>query len=126
MGPSATAVTAGLPTATSWYMNPYFMASFGAVVALGFVIFALAYFVFVKLKVGATSQPSVIEIKPEDRCGTCGMTTEMISKLMPCRAHEGLSVRVTTIDKWIESHEKDYREIRQRVDAIERGDKRAK
>jgi hypothetical protein len=115
MGPAA--VATGLPTATSWYMNPYFMASFGAVVALGFVLFALAYFVFVKLKVG---QAPVV-VSPEDRCGTCGLTQEMISRMIPCRDHGTMAVRIETVEKWQGRHDEDYRELMRRVNALEKG-----
>jgi len=124
MEPTAVATSAmasGLPSATSWYMNPYFMASFGAVVALGFVLFALAYFVFVKLKVG---QPAQVSILPEDRCNTCGLTAEMISKMVPCKEHGETQTRLKSLENWKEEHGGDYRELRRRVDAIERGDKR--
>jgi hypothetical protein len=104
----------GLPTATSWYMNPYFMASFGAVVALGFVLFALAYFVFVKLKVGQTPQPTMTS--PIDKCATCGLTGEMVARLIPCKDHAGIVSRIDGITAWIKSHEEDYRQLRKRLD----------
>lgn len=103
-----------LPSATTWYMNPFFLASFGAFAALGFVMLVTAYFILVR------SKKSLPGVDPDARCATCGMTGDMLSKLMPCQAHEGLRVRIETIDKWIFSHEGDYRELRQRIDNIER------
>jgi hypothetical protein len=103
-----------LPSATSWYMNPFFLASFGAFAALGFVMLTLAYFILGKLKRGE-GMPA-----PDDRCATCGITGDMVGKLIPCQAHGEIKTRVETIDKWILSHEGDYRELRQRIDRIER------
>jgi len=115
-------VEATLPSATSWFINPYFLASFGAVVAFGFVLFALAYFVFVKLKVGMTQPSVVVETGPgmADKCTTCGLTSEMISKIIPCKEHAGVVEKVEAHQRWIDAHDNDYRELRKRVDAIER------
>ena len=99
-----------VPQATSWYMNPFFMASFGAVVALGFVLFALAYFVFVKLKVG--------QGQSKDEGVDCKVCT-----FIPCKDHGSVSARVGFIEKWVDEHGNDYKELRRRVDAIERGKK---
>ena len=103
-----------LPQATSWYMNPFFMASFGAVVALGFVLFALAYFCFVKLKLGQKLSGNG---NPED-CRSCG---DIVAKYMPCRDHASIGLRLEFIEKWQNNIEEDYKELRRRVDAIERG-----
>jgi len=96
-----------VPQATSWYMNPFFMASFGAVVALGFVLFALAYFVFVKLRVGQKDgRENGVE------CKVCAY--------IPCKDHGSVSARVGFVEKWQDAHDDDYKELRRRVDAIER------
>lgn len=110
MGP--TALATGLPTATSWYLNPYFMATFGAIAALGLVVFAIAYFVFVKLKVGQAT-PAVV-----DSCATCGMTGEMITRLIPCKEHSGLTSDIKSILAWIKSHEEDHRRLAKRIDDL--------
>ena len=113
-----TVIAAGLPVATSWYMNPYFMASFGAVVALGFVLFTLAYFVFVKLKVGQPTLPIVIN--SDDKCANCGLTTEMLTKMIPCKDHSAVLVRLDSVEKWQGRHDEDYRELQRRVNTLER------
>lgn len=105
-------VTAGLPSATSWYMNPYFMASFGAVVALGFVLFALAYFVFVKLKVG---QPQQVPMPNADRCSTCGLTGDMMIRLT-CKEHSGLVKDLEGTKGWIEGIDSRLTSLQKRVD----------
>jgi len=112
-----TAALLQLPSATSWYMNPYFMASFGAIVALGFVIFAVAYFVFVKMKI---AQPTAAPPGKEVRCDTCDITTDMIGKLIPCSTHAAVLVRLDGFEQWRTQHEEDYRELRRRIDALER------
>lgn len=111
----------GVPSATSWYMNPYFAASFGAVVALGCVIFALAYFVFVKLKVG--NEPKV-ETGDRDKCAQCGLSSELMDKLVPCKFHGEIAIRTATLEREIKELKDDYREQRRRIDAIERGNNR--
>ena len=108
-------IASGLPTATSWYMNPYFMATFGAVVALGFVLFALAYFVFVKLRIGQTSAATITK---GESCAVCGLTSDMITRLVPCKDHTGVIARVEALEQWKISHETDYRELRQRTDGL--------
>jgi hypothetical protein len=110
MVPDPNAAVMHVPQVTSWYMNPFFMASFGAVVALGFVLFALAYFVFVKLKVGQREGKEA-----SDDCKVC--------TYIPCKDHGTVSARVGYIEKWIDSHDDDYKELRRRVDSIERKEK---
>lgn len=94
---------------SSWWMNPYFMASFGAVVALGFILFALAYFFFVKLKVGRGGEEA------DEKCLTCGLTGDMLAKLVPCKEHSGLVNDVEGVKRWILSHEQDYRDLRKLI-----------
>lgn len=114
-----------LPSASSWFINPYFLASFGAVVAFGFVLFALAYFVFVKMKVGQQQPQVVIEGGGgPDKCTACGLSADMINKIIPCKEHAGLLEKVAAHQRWIDAHDTDYRDLRNRVDAIERGPKR--
>ena len=114
-------IATGLPQATSWYMNPYFMASFGAVVALGFVLFGLAYFVFVKLRVGQSNNSFPLEAT--EKCLTCGMTGDMLTRLIPCKDHAGLVARLDGVVAWIKSHEEDYREMRRDVSYLMKGKK---
>lgn len=136
MEPSSLASGGLLPSASSWYMNPFFLASFGAFAAIGFVTLVAGYFLIYRLK-------PTPKVDNEERCSTCGMTGDMIAKLIPCSKHEGMVIRVDALetlfgrvqkleglesrvsgtDRWIANHDLDYREVRQRVDAIERNKK---
>jgi len=111
MGPNA---LAALPTAQSWYMNPYFAASFGAVVALGFISFMIGYFVFWRLRQGKVP----LAVAGEATCGSCGLTGEMINRLVPCKDHSGVVKDIEGIKAWIKSHEEDYRRLAGRMDSF--------
>ncbi|CAO0822435.1 hypothetical protein DFAR_3060008 [Desulfarculales bacterium] len=104
-------VATGIPTASSWFMNPYFMATFGIIAALGLVIFGITYFLFY-VKTRKASVPD------EGKCDTCGLTGDILSKLIPCNAHSGLVADIAGIKAWIASHEQDYRRLSARIDAL--------
>ena len=99
---------AELPTASSWFLNPYFMATFGIICALGLVIFGITYFAFY------IKQRKALVV-PDDRCGACGLTGEMIARMVPCKDHSGLVADVIGIKAWIKTHEEDYREMRRDI-----------
>jgi len=90
-------------------MNPYFMATFGAIAAMGLVVFAISYYVFVRLRVGQATG--------DDKCGSCGIASE-ISRLIPCKDHSGVVKDIEGIKAWIKSHEEDYRRISKRLDDL--------
>ena len=104
-----------LPSASSWYMNPFFLASFGAFAALGFVMLVLAYFILGRVRKGLPPPGN-----GDERCATCGLTGDMLAQLVPCKAHEGIKVRVDSIDKWIANHEQENRDLAKRVNYLER------
>lgn len=114
MGPNP---LSALPTAQTWYMNPYFAASFGAVVAIGFIAFMVGYFVFWRLR--QSKIPLVVA--SEATCGSCGLTGEVINRLIPCKDHSGLDARVTANEKWQSQHDADYRSLATRVNELEKG-----
>jgi hypothetical protein len=92
-----------MPTTVSWLANPVFLASLGAFTALGLLMMVAAYYVMNKLK----PQPAVTLFS--DFTGST------------CRSHEGLSIRMASFEKWMDEHKEDYKEIRRRIDALERG-----
>ena len=114
-----TTLATSLPTALSWYQNPYFAASFGIVVALGSLTFALAYFVFVKLKVGQTRDSGTT-----DKCERCQLTEETLSRIIPCKMHSGLEARLSSVENWQRQHDADYRALANRINDMERGNKK--
>jgi hypothetical protein len=91
-------------------MNPYFLATFGIVAALGLVIFGITYFLFY---VRTRKAPPA-----EDRCASCGLTSEMLTRLIPCKDHSGLVSDIAGIKAWINSHEQDYRRLASRLDSL--------
>jgi hypothetical protein len=84
-----------IPPVTSWLMNPYVLSSFGAVIALAFVIFALVYFVFFKLKVGLPGGAA---------SGGSGLA-------LVCTEHSGILARVIALEEWRKQHDIDYRDV---------------
>lgn len=113
MEPSALAQTTGVlqQSGTSWYMNPFFLASFGAFAALGFILVVMGWIIFGRLRNTPLTTAAMGE---EERCGTCGLTAEMVAKMIPCGAHSGLARNLDGIEKWITTHDNDYRELRQK------------
>jgi hypothetical protein len=85
-------------------MNPIFLASAGAFFAVGLLMLVTIYFVLTKMK------PKIGGISQENPC-----------PLEVCRSHEGIVIRLDVIDNWVKEHKEDYKEIRRRIDEIERG-----
>jgi len=115
-----TALATHLPSATSWYMNPYFAASFGVVVALGSLTFFLAYFVLVKLRVGQPAKNNGSGVK----CERCQLTEDTLSRIIPCKMHSGLEARLSSVENWQRQHDADYRALANRINDMERGNKK--
>jgi hypothetical protein len=93
-----------MPTPAMWYMNPIFLASAGAFFAVGLLMLVTIYFVLTKMK------PKSGSLDPDGLC-----------PLEVCRSHEGILIRLEGIDSWIKEHKEDYKEIRRRIDELERG-----
>lgn len=99
-----------LPSVTTWIMSPYVLSTFGAVIALGFIIFVLVYFVFWRMKgtlpgiTGVTTASSICSQ------GVCGLAGEL-SKMIPCQAHSGLVADVANVKSWQMQHDIDYRAL---------------
>jgi hypothetical protein len=89
---------------TTWLSNPVFLASLGAFTAMGVLMLVAAYFVMTKMKPVSATTPF-----GEPSSGST------------CRSHEGLSIRMASFEKWMDEHKEDYKEIRRRIDALERG-----
>jgi hypothetical protein len=108
----------GIPTVSSWYMNPFFAAAFGAAAALGLIFLGLGYIIFVKLRY-ATEPPGKKDGPDQDRCSICGITQEML-QTFACKAHGELAIRVSAAESWLRDQRQDVIDLRKRVDEIER------
>ena len=95
-----------IPSVSSWMMSPYVLSSFGAVVALGFIIFALVYFVL-KVK----NPETVKNMTPVPTNGN----------FRSCMEHTGMVARVVALEDWKKQHEIDYREILRMIREKDRG-----
>lgn len=118
-------------TPSTLYTNPFFLAAFGIVTALGAVLFALAYFVFVKLKVmnnngkdeKAPSGDQAVGGRgagPGKNCLTCGFTMENLAQFIPCKHHGEFGARLQHLEEQRKEQSDDLKELRRRVDQLER------
>lgn len=96
-----------LPSVTTWLMSPYVLSTFGAVIALGFIIFVLVYFVFWRMK---GNLPGVATAPDTCGHGVCALAGEL-SKMIPCQAHSGLVADMANMKSWQAQHDVDYRSL---------------
>lgn len=82
----------------NWLMNPIFLVSLGAFTSLGLLVLSAGYFLMAKRNM------------PQKEVKIC----------QDCQWHEGVLVRLNLIEKDKDAHVEDYRELRRRVDALER------
>lgn len=99
--------TPTLPSVTTWLMSPYVLSTFGAVIALGFIIFVLVYFVFWRMK---GNLPGVTTAASICGPGVCSLAGEL-SKMIPCQAHSGLVADMANTKAWQAQHDIDYRNL---------------
>jgi hypothetical protein len=95
--------------------SPFFMAAFGAVVALGFIIFVLVYFVLKGVGIKNSFDP----VATREKCRECTLA-DQLAHVVPCKSHSGLISRVISLESWRAEHLHDYRVLRERLDCLER------
>ncbi len=92
-----------MPTdATLFYLNPIFLASAGVAFALGLLLLGIIYVILNRIK---------------DKKGG----TEMTCPIEVCRSHDTLSLRISVLEGWLKDVVDDLKELRRRVDELERG-----